>query len=282
MSWLTITAHLDEEPPDWSYLVEIFRDHGLENTVQTDRPFTLSAAIVDVAGTDKVAQALKVALLMAGVANVTVEPLEEVNWDEAWKQHFKPRRVGKRFTVCPTWEEAPSDTDLLITLDPGQAFGTGDHPTTRLCLELLESTDIEGLHVADVGCGSGILSVGACLLGAASVAAVDIEDISVEVAKENAERNHVKFHALTGDGLIALEELRPEGGWDVVVSNIISAVIIRIAPDVALDLKSGGTWIVSGVIPQNWPDVQAAAERAGFTFLQSLEEDGWVAATFRL
>jgi ribosomal protein L11 methyltransferase len=165
---------------------------------------------------------------------------------------------------------------LVIVLDPGQAFGTGDHPTTRLCLELMEEIAIEGKQVVDIGCGSGILSVGACLLGAKNVLAIDIDPIAVEVAKENRELNQVVFDARAGAGLNGLK-----GDWDVAISNIISATLVRIAGDVRDVLVDGGRWVVSGVIQDNWPDVRMAAELAGFEFIDKKEEDGWVAASFK-
>ena len=178
--------------------------------------------------------------------------------------------------VRPTWEEfASSPDDLSIVLDPGQAFGTGDHPTTRLCLELMENVAISGKTVLDIGCGSGILSIGACLLGAKTVLAIDIDPIAVEVAKENRELNGVTFEAIAGEGLSGLK-----GDWDVAISNIISATLVRIARDVRDVLNDDSRWIVSGIIVDNWPDVKLAAEKAGFTLLERREEDGWVAATF--
>jgi ribosomal protein L11 methyltransferase len=279
MNWIEVKAVLQAAPDDWSPLIEIFRDHGCENTLQTDDPPTLSAAVVEVDGSEKVVGELSNALRQAGVAAVETRPLVDEDWDEHWKKFFKPRRIGRHFVIRPTWEAFRSEPDdHQIVLDPGQAFGTGDHPTTRLCLELLEDAGVEGKRVADVGCGSGILSIASCQLGAAYVAAVDIEPLSVEVAKENAALNGVSFKAVHGAGI---EALASDGPWDVVVSNIISATLIAIARDVAADVKPGGLWIVSGVINANWPDVLTAAENAGFTLEERKEEDDWLAASLR-
>lgn len=278
MNWIQVTAHFDVAPEDWSPYVDVFVQHGCENTIQTDSPATLGSCVVEVEGAESVVENLRSALFAMGVSRVETEPYIEQDWDHIWRQHFKPRRVGEQFLIVPTWEEIEAKPgDRVILLDPGQAFGTGDHPTTRMCLELMEPVDFAGKRVADVGCGSGILSIGACLLGAKEVSAVDIEVLSVEVAKENMARNQVQFEAVAGDGLFALPEGEP---WDVVLSNIISAVLIRIAPDVGTELKPGGAWIVSGVIPQNWPDVLRAAEKEGFQLQETREEDGWVAARF--
>ena len=278
MTWIEVKALFETAPLDWSLYIDVFDRHGCENTLQEDNPPSLSSAVVDVHGSGEVIAALREDLLKHGATSVEVRSLVDENWEENWKRYFHPRPIGNRFLVRPTWEEAPSSGRLEIVLDPGQAFGTGDHPTTRMCLELMEAVDMTGAAVADVGCGSGILSIGACLLGAGSVHAVDIEPLSVEVAKENAALNNVAFEAIAGRGIAALAD---RGPFDVVISNIISAVLIQIAPEVAEATKPGGNWIVSGIITQNWPDVRTAAEREGFDLADSSEEDGWVSASFK-
>lgn len=299
MSWIEVEATFPSAPDDLSPAIEAYRAHGIENTLQPSDE-RLVGCLVDVAGSDAVIADLKRALESMG-ASVRTSALPETNWEEAWKQFFHPRRVGERWVVRPTWEEydaAPSDR--VIVLDPGQAFGTGDHPTTRMCLELMEPLDLGGRPVADVGCGSGILAVGACLMGADPVEAVDIDPIAVEVAKENAARNGVSFLALAGDGISALPaspegvpqdetplgELRtdapqPSGKqYVLVLSNIISATLVRIAADIAAAVAPGGAWIVSGIIEANWKDVRETAEKVGFVLIDERHEDGWVAARF--
>ena len=262
MSWIEVRATYSPVPEDWSPIIEIFRDHGIENTIEEKN--TLSGCYVDVDGTPNQIEKLKVALLESGAQSVTDGPLVEVDWETAWKQFFKPRRIGNSFVVRPTWEAFESTpTDHVIVLDPGQAFGTGDHPTTRMCLELIEKYVTPDLQVLDLGCGSGILGIGAKMLGAKRVLGVDIDPIAVEVTRENAELNNVEIEATVGDVL----EIRPEEGWDLVLSNIISATLIHLAPDAAFSLKSGGFWIVSGIIPQNWNDVQKSALKQGLTLI---------------
>ncbi|WP_227625020.1 50S ribosomal protein L11 methyltransferase [Fimbriimonas ginsengisoli] len=299
---------------DISHLIEIFRDFGIENTQEEGSD--LVGCLVEVEGSTERAQALSQALLAAGAIDVKQSPFEEQNWDEVWRQFFKPRRVGNHFVVRPTWEEFESQPDdLTIVLDPGEAFGTGDHPTTRMCLELLEQAPVNGSRVADIGCGSGILSIGAVLLGAAQVDAVDVDPASVAISKENAELNGVSFRVIVGEGVRSLFEAEtdaatrvaaqkewdqdehpldasftkpetvqvkpgPESLYDLVISNIISRVLIRLAPEVATALRPGGEWIVSGIIHDNWPDVQAEAEANGFTLEEKREEGEWVAARF--
>lgn len=275
--WIEIKALFDVAPDDWSIYADAFDRFGCPGSVQTDVPPTISAYMVGVEGAAAQSALLAEELKRLGVASVEIGTVPEEDWSETWKQFFKPRRIGKQFVIRPTWEEYETqEGDLEIVLDPGQAFGTGDHPTTRLCLELLDSFDLTGKTVADVGCGSGILSIGALLLGAKEVDAVDIDPLSVEVAIENAKLNGVTYRCVAGDGFKALEHEQ----YDLIVSNIISAILIRLSPDASAYVKPGGHWVVSGIIKQNWPDVLEAAQRVGFTLVKNAEEDEWVAATF--
>jgi ribosomal protein L11 methyltransferase len=272
-TWLKVTAHLSETPEDWSRWTERFAEVGIEGTVQTDDPPTLSAYLPP--GEESKLPALSA--LLAGLgAEVTTEDVEEVDWSEAWRQFFKPMKIGKRIWLRPSWEEAETPQGRIeIVLDPGQAFGTGDHPTTRLCLELLESQVLEGMTVADIGCGSGILSIAAAKLGAARVDAVDVDAVSVQATRENADRNAVSVGVYEGTGFDPLGE----SVYDVVVSNIISAAVIGLAARSSRRVKKGGTWIVSGIIEPNWPDVYEHVTRSGFRVAEWRKEGDWVAAT---
>ncbi|MBL8088443.1 MAG: 50S ribosomal protein L11 methyltransferase [Chthonomonas sp.] len=273
--WTQITATLDQAPEDWSRIHDLFERHGIGGTVQSDTPPTMSGYLFE--PTEDELQALTTSLREAA-ADVTISEVPEEDWSESWKQFFVPRRIGKRFVIRPTWEEfASGPDDLVIVLDPGQSFGTGDHPTTRMCLELLETLPVQGVSVADVGCGSGVLSIGAGLLGAASIHAGDIEASCVISTLENAERNGIALMAAESKGFDDF----PPGEYDLVLSNIISAALIRLAPETATRVKSGGSWIVSGVIDGNWPDVLEAAERAGFILVERKQENEWTAAHFR-
>lgn len=277
MSWIEIKASFDQAPEDWSPLIDLFVRHGCENTLQSDLPASIVACVVEVPGAQQEIEALRRDLCEAGARNVSVGPYQEQDWEQAWKKFFRPRRVGKSFVVRPTWEEFEAvPGDHVIVLDPGQAFGTGDHPTTRMCLALLEEAGITGSDVLDLGCGSGILSIGAAMLGARHVFAVDVDPLAVEVTKENAALNLVALETAVADGV-------PEGGvesYDVVLSNIISAALIRFAREIAERTKPGGRWIVSGILNPNWVEVKKAAEKAGFRLDHKVEEDDWVAAIF--
>lgn len=273
--WNQITAHLSEAPEDWAQWIVVFDRHGFPGTLQVDFPPSLSCYAAP--EQDEQAAALVAELKSLGV-QVELTQVEEEDWSEAWKQYFKPRKVGKKWLVCPTWETPdPGPGDILLYLDPGQAFGTGDHPTTRGCLELMEDLEFRAKTVADIGSGSGILSMAAHLLDARSVTGVDVEGPAVTAARENAERlgYPIEFHQ--GLGFAPLGEV---ADYDIVLSNIISAALIQLAPDAARRVKPGGAWITSGVIESNWPDVKAAAEAEGFRLERLIAEDGWISALF--
>ncbi|MBI5708095.1 MAG: 50S ribosomal protein L11 methyltransferase [Armatimonadetes bacterium] len=276
--WIEVRATFPEAPEDWSPLADAFDRHGCPGSLIGERPPSISGYLVDVPAARAKVEELRAELLRLGAASVETQEVPEEDWAESWRKFFKPRRIGKRFVIRPTWEEFEAGPDdLEIVLDPGQAFGTGDHPTTRLCLELMEEA-FEARRpdsVLDLGCGSGILSIGASLLGARDVLGVDIEAVSVEVARQNAELNGVQVEFLCADGFA---DAKLHGPFDLVVSNIISATLIRLAPKVAQRQASGGVWIVSGIIRQNWEDVQKAAARAGYELKSERFEDDWVAA----
>ena len=276
MNWIIVKAIKNDPPDDWSPVIDLFREYGIDNTLEEKK--ALTGCYVDVDGVLDQIERLKIALIPFQLDEFSAEPLVEVDWENDWKKHFKPRRIGKHFVVKPTWEEFESQPgDHVIVLDPGQAFGTGDHPTTRMCLAFLESYTGPTTTVLDLGCGSGILAIGAKFVGSPDVLAIDIDPLAVEVAKENFALNSVTVRAEVGD----VTELNLESGWDIVVSNIISATLINLAPDANYAMKVGGLWIVSGIIDQNWADVQKAAAKSGFTLVTFNQEDGWTAGVFK-
>jgi ribosomal protein L11 methyltransferase len=199
--------------------------------------------------------------------------VREEDWATAWKKYFHPVPVGKKLLICPSWEEAPADGRLIMRLDPGMAFGTGTHETTRLCLEALEQHIHGGEEVLDMGCGSGILSIGSLLLGAKNTVGVDIDEVAVRVATENAAINGVESKAsfLCGD----LAD-KVTGDFDVICANIVADVILRFAPLVPGFLRPGGVFVVSGIIEPREADVREALEALGFRQTARLESGGWV------
>ncbi|MCW5939099.1 MAG: 50S ribosomal protein L11 methyltransferase [Fimbriimonadaceae bacterium] len=267
-----MTVFPDDAPLDWSVWHEVFERHGAPGTVETDDPPSLGAYFAP--GDERLVPSLVADLQAFGPCRIESTWVEEQDWSEAWKQFFRPKEIGP-FLVRPTWEEPIEPSSLTeIVLDPGQAFGTGDHPTTQMCLELLAGLDLAGKSVADIGCGSGVLSIASARRGAARIDAVDLDLPAVEATRANSELNAVEVQAFLGRGFEPL----PPGTYDVVLSNIISAALIALAPEVASRLVPKGRWLVSGIIRENWPDVLAAAEKSGFSLVERKEGGDWVAA----
>lgn len=205
--------------------------------------------------------------------------VNEEDWANNWKQYYHTQRIGKRIVVTPSWEEyTPSGDDVQMRLDPGMAFGTGTHDTTRLCLELLEEVVTPETRILDVGTGSGILSVGGVLLGAPSALGVDIDPVAVKVANENAEINEVsdKTEFVCGD----LTD-KVHGKFEIVTANIVADVIIRLLSTVKNYLLKGGVLIISGIIDTRADEVENACHEAGFVTEKRLEHGGWVAIKLR-
>ena len=210
---------------------------------------------------------------------MTMEGVEDADWENNWKAFYKPMEIGERLMVIPDWEEADPKGRAALRLNPGLAFGTGGHATTRLCLTALEKIVEPGMKVLDLGCGSGILSIAALLLGAERAFACDIDEKAVDIAYENAALNGVgreRYTVLAGDVLMD-PRLRRElgGGYHMVVANIVSDVIIALAPAVGDLLVEGGLFLCSGIIDERAGEVRAALEASGFTVLEENRSEGW-------
>ena len=211
-----------------------------------------------------------------GIAHtIQWEKVEEEDWATAWKQFYHPTHVGEHLVVCPSWEPYERQPgEVVLTLDPGMAFGTGTHETTRLCMELLEEVVTPETRLLDVGTGSGILAVAALLLGAQSAVGVDIDEVAVRVARENAQQNGVSDRVafLAGD----LTQ-RVEGSYQVVSANIVADVILRLLPDLGRFLLPQGTFIASGIIDTREQEVADAIAAAGYQVLEIRRMGGWTA-----
>ena len=213
--------------------------------------------------------------------------IADQNWMEAWKSRYKPIPIGKRLLILPVWLESPEPARIPIRIDPGMAFGTGTHPTTQLCLELLEKVfDTPELYktpdtVIDVGCGSGILSVAALELGSRFALAVDIDEASVKNSRENADNNHVLSESLQ-IGLGSVAEVKT-GQYTIktaplVLANILAPVLIRLFDAGLADLISPeGAIILSGILEHQAADVAAAGERHGLKLVDQRQINDWVA-----
>lgn len=198
--------------------------------------------------------------------------VQEEDWANNWKAYFKPTKVGERLVVVPSWEPYElAEGELPLYLDPGMAFGTGTHATTALCLRQLEGVVKEGARVLDVGTGSGILAIAAARLGAAQVHAIDIDNVAVEVAKENAAKNGVMISIAQGE-LAAVEDQN----YDLIIANIIASIIIEILPEAVPRLKEGGYFLCSGIIAEKKEQVLKAITENWLLPKTIKEEAGWV------
>ena len=216
---------------------------------------------------------------------MTMDGIEDADWENNWKAFYKPMEIGERLIVIPDWEQAEPHGRVALRMNPGLTFGTGSHATTRLCLQALEKLVKPGMKVLDLGCGSGILSIAALLLGADKAFACDIDEKAVDVAYENAAINGVgrdRYTVRAGD-VTNDPGLRKEmgGGWDIVVANIVSDVIIALAPTVGELLAKGGVFICSGIIDDRAEEVKGKLEEAGFAISESHSSEGWFSFTCR-
>ena len=203
-------------------------------------------------------------------ATIDLKHIKSEKWEEAWKSAFPPRRVGRGILIAPTWSDVPHDkTEILIQLDPGLAFGTGYHPTTRLSLKLLERT-VESHHrVADIGTGSGILTIAAIKLGAKQVDAIELDKTAIPVAAENFQANSVTSQVCLsqGDGLKGLENK-----YHLIIGNILTKAILPIIPHCAPRLHSEGIVIFSGILETELAQVQSVLEANQFQCLEVVSE----------
>lgn len=221
-----------------------------------------------------------------GNPRVEMANVREEDWANNWKKYYKPFRVGKSLIIKPSWEDySAADGDLILEIDPASTFGTGQHHTTKMVMEVLEDAVSGGERVLDLGCGSGILSIAALLLGAKSVTICDIFENAVKTASENIEKNHFdksRYEAFCGN-IIENAELRGKigAGYDIVCANIVADVIIGMSPLFKGFLNKNGRLVVSGIIDERFDEVMAALLENGFEIVLKKNEEGWNCAELK-
>ncbi|MGL5417160.1 MAG: 50S ribosomal protein L11 methyltransferase [Clostridium sp.] len=220
---------------------------------------------------EKVAE-LKEFGIDVGLGEVVMEKTHEEDWANNWKKYYKPSKITEKLVVKPIWEEyEPKNDELVIELDPGMAFGTGDHETTSMCLKALDKYVEKDSVVFDVGCGSGILAIGAAKLGAKKAIGVDLDPVAVESAKENVSYNNLENVEVLYGNLVEVIE----GKADIVVANILAEIICVLIDDVKRVLKENGLFITSGIIHERVKMVTDKLEADGFEIIEVNTDGEW-------
>lgn len=266
---------------------QLIRDPGDELAAREDpsAPYVVTAHIADDGAGAELIERTERALWhlqafgLRPVGSLRVRPVSDGGWTDAWKAHYVPQRVG-RIVVVPSWLDEPlRDGEVGITLDPGMAFGTGLHPTTRGCLLLLQELDPMPPWALDVGCGSGILSLAALRLGAERAVGLDTDRLAVQATHANAERNGL------GDRVTATVGTLPEMGaarYGLILANLVAAVLVELAPRLAAHLGPGGILLASGIIEPRAAEVVGAMEAAGLRVEDRRDDGEWVSLRLEL
>lgn len=253
-----------------------------DSTVSEPQPLAVKAYIPADDRAESTLQALREALWHLSMLYPIPEPeihrLAQQDWAEAWKAHYHREKVGQRLVIVPAWDAAEAaEGEVIVRLDPGMAFGTGTHPSTQLCLQLLERTIVPGDRALDVGTGSGILAIAAVRLGADEVKAVDTDPVAIAALEENAALNQLAGRIEAAVGSIE----RFPGPFDLILINILAEVIAQLLPEATARLAPGGTIILSGVIEAREPIVHEAIEACGLRVLERQTTKDWVGLAVR-
>ncbi len=278
MNWLEISLRVDEESAE--AISELFNQYGEGGAVVEawpDDPLVTVKTFTPMH--DQRLKPLYEALWHLGQIRPLPEPqvreVKEEEWAEAWKAHYEPQHIGRRLAVSPSWQRyLPTNGEVVITLDPGMAFGTGLHPTTRMCLEALEEHLSRGAKVLDLGTGSGILAIAAAKLGASTVLALDTNPLAVKIAKENVLANGVGRAVKVKEGSLEMAE-----GilFDLIVVNILARTIADLIEKGLLDhLKPGGLLIAAGIMASEEEEVRKTLREWGLKELSPLQKGDWV------
>lgn len=299
-SWIELSVEVDHEAVE--PVVELFSRYGYNEGVVIEEPFTqdrdgdnvrvdisrpfrirtfIPQESFDASALDSIRTGIWHLGQLRGIGELTVETRNEEDWANAWKAHYKPVRVGIRVVVRPPWQTYdPGDDDIVVLLDPGMAFGTGTHPTTQTALRLLETLELDGRTVFDVGTGSGIIAIAAAKLGARKVDGVDIDPVSVRQAQTNIDLNGVRDTVtIWQSGMEATDSTLPT--YDIVVANIIARVLVDISEQIAASVDAAGTLVLSGIIDSKEQSVIDCYAALGFEMIDRQQIEDWIGHIWR-
>lgn len=298
--WHELAVEVDAEAVE--PVTELFSRHGFNEGVaidepyrqdgdgdnleiDSDRPFVIRTYVADSDYRPELVEEIRRALWHLGqlrrVGELRDTPLKEEDWANAWKVHFAVHRIGDRVVIRPPWQEyEPAGDDVVIELDPGMAFGTGLHPSTKLSILGVEQVVRHGDKVFDVGTGSGILAIAALKLGASHADAVDVETVAVRATRENAERNGVSELVRVALGTAGTGEPF-RGQYDVVLANIIARILIELCEPLVKATRKGGSLVLAGIIESREQDVVDAFAAEGATIVTRRQIDDWVSLVLR-
>jgi ribosomal protein L11 methyltransferase len=288
MKWLQVSVSVDAEVAEAvADVLARFAPGGVaidvrgEDSAVIDNTVVVKAYLPDDPDASRVRQQVEEALWHLGQISPVPAPIfstvAEADWADAWKEHFHPLRVGRHIVVKPTWREYEANSrDIIIEIDPGMAFGTGLHPTTQMCLLVLEEQVRSGMRVLDLGTGSGILALAAVKLGADVVLALDTDPVAVASARENIQQSGLVDRITVIQGSID----QVTGVYDLVVVNILAKVIVALTQEgLAQCVRPGGQWVTAGIIESQVPEVTSALEAAGLQVTAQRQIFDWVTLT---
>lgn len=299
--WLELIVEADREAVE--SVAELFGRYGYNEGVVIDEPFqqdrdgdnlgidpnapvTVRTYIATEAIDDSTLDAIRAGLRSLGmirpVGELHIERRREEDWANSWKEHYHPVKVGLRTVVRPPWQAyEPVDDEIVVTLDPGMAFGNGTHQTTRLALQGLERAIEPGMTVFDAGTGSGILAIAASLLGATRVDGVDIDPVSVRTARENVERNELPILVDLQVGSVGTGQPFSGNRYDLVLANIIARILIELSDGIVDFVKPGGTLVLSGIIEDRLDETIERYSRYPLDPIDRQQEADWISLVYR-
>jgi ribosomal protein L11 methyltransferase len=296
MSWLEVSLTVDGEmaeavaevlsryAPNGVVIESTTIEDSLENEGHSVGPLRVCAYLPIDEAIEETRQRIEESIWHLGrirhLPEPEFKPIKDINWSESWKKHYRPIKIGKRLIILPSWLEPPDKTRIPIHIDPGMAFGTGTHPTTQLCLEMLEDYTPPGGDVLDIGCGSGILSIAALKLGARRAFGVDIQEDVIPAALANATANGVADQVEFAQG--SVDEIK-SGLWEtkqtpLVIANILAFILNQLLDEGLGDLIApGGVLILSGILEEQVVEMHTAIKLNRFEILKQTQIEDWVA-----